>query len=79
MIREDEFTPLIDVADCHFSVQQENKIMKLTPIGDCRENSQKVSMQSEESELAQVLEELKQIDGKKSKSLGKLVNDFSVI
>ena len=38
-----------------------------------------ISEQSEESELAMVLEELKQIDVKKSKSQGKPSNDFSVI
>ena len=37
------------------------------------------SEQSEESELAMVLEELKINDAKKSKSLGKPSNEFSVI
>jgi len=36
-------------------------------------------VQSEESELAQVLEELKELDSRKSKSLGKVPSDFSVI
>ena len=70
----DEFTPIIEVADCNFSVlQDKEQLAVLFP------TKPQISEQSEESELAMVLEELKQIDVKKSKSQGKPSDDFSVI